>query len=98
MSNDRDKSNDAKFTEPGRWVDASGTIRYAWPPEGRFKHLWERVVAVTTEEERDVLQSLLSYELQENSTTVAYMDTEDGVWHDLEANWDNPPRWMDGLN
>jgi hypothetical protein len=91
------EGKDANLTEAGRWVDETGLICYAWPPEGRFKALWDRVAAVTTEEERSALQSLIRREVDENSTIVAYTD-DNGEWVDVEPNWENPPRWMDGLN
>lgn len=80
------------FTEPGRWVDDTGVIRYAWPPEGRFADLWRRVTEVTTEEERIALQTLIHHEVDANSTLVAYQDDE-GEWHDVEPNWEEPKKW-----
>lgn len=51
-----------------------------------------RICAVTTEIERCELECLISREVSENSTLVAYTDN-DGEWVDVEPDWEEPERW-----
>lgn len=82
--------------EPGCWVDHMGRVRYAYPPVGRFAELWERITAITTEEERCLLAGLISNEIHENSTVIAVKDLLDEEWTEVAPNWDDPPPWLGG--
>lgn len=82
------------FEEPGRTVNGSGQIVYTWPPEGRFVELWQRIDAITTDDEKCELISLLNLWRDENSTLVAYTD-DDGEWVDVEPDFSEPRRWME---
>lgn len=81
------------WTEPGRWVNESGQIVYAWPPEGRFAELWRRAEGIITDDEKGDLLALLRLWQDENSTLVAYTD-EAGQWVNVEPDWDVPTEWL----
>ena len=74
--------------EPGRSIADDGRVVYAWPPEGRFAALWERVeAALPGDDERLEALSLLARWGDETSTIVAFTD-DDGEWVDVEWPWD----------
>ena len=83
------------WTEPGRSVADDGRIVYAWPPVGRFAALWERLALAFSDEEKGDLLSLLAHWRHAESTLVAYTD-EHGNWHDVEPDWSEPSRWLEG--
>jgi hypothetical protein len=83
------------WTEPGRSVDASGRIHYAWPPAGRFHELWSRFDAAFSDDEKHDLLALLREWQHAGSTLVAYTDLF-GDWHDVEPDWNEPNRWLKG--
>jgi len=68
---------------------------YAWPPEGRFALLWQQLEeAFPDGKEKGEVAALLAKWRDENSTLLAY--EEDGVWYDVEPNWEAPKEWLDG--
>ncbi len=83
------------FTEPGRHITHTGRIVYHWPPEGRFALLWHRIHAgFPDDKEKLEVAELLTKCRHESSTLLAY--EEDGVWYDVEPNWEAPKEWLDG--
>jgi hypothetical protein len=82
------------WTEPGRSVADNGAIVYAWPPTGRFHHLWACFDADFTDEEKHELLALLLRWRDDASALVAFTD-EAGEWVDVEPNWAEPQRWME---
>lgn len=86
-----------KWTEPGRWVADDGTIRYAWPPQGRFHELWVKFSSLhLTDDEKFELLALLTLWGDENSTLVAI--EENGEWIDVEPDWSVPEQWLEENN
>jgi len=81
------------LVEPGRHVAADGRNVYAWPPEGRFAVLWQRIeAALPSDDEKCEATALLDKWRSETGTLVGY--EEDGVWYDTEPNWDTPAAWL----
>lgn len=81
------------WTEPGRSVADDGRIVYAWPPEGRFRALWDRCDKEFTDEEKGELISLLAKWRDENATLACYTN-EGGEWVDVEPDWSTPEKWL----
>ena len=83
--------------EPGRHLDEEyGMWIIEWPPVGRFKELWERLVSITTEQERMELVSMINKEIDDNSTLVSYTDDEcPSIWHDVTPDWTEVEKWLD---
>jgi hypothetical protein len=91
----RPRRDVSAWVEPGRSVAEDGRIVYAWPPEGRFRALWERFALTFTDAEKSELLSLLIKWRDENSTLVAYTN-ESGEWVDVEPDWTKPDEWLRG--
>jgi hypothetical protein len=73
-----------RWTEPGRSVRPDGRITYAWPPEGRFSRLWERLDKVFSDDEKSEVLGLLLRWRDETSTLVAFTDPVSGEWVDVD--------------
>lgn len=84
-----------RWTEPGRSVAPDGRIVYAWPPEGRFVRLWDRLHKVFSDDEKHEVLALLRAWRDDDSTLVAYTDDEGG-WVDVEWDWTVAGGWLDG--
>lgn len=82
------------MVEPGRQVAPDGRIVYSWPPEGRFRALWERCALTFTDQEKLELLALLKKWRDSESTLVAYTNDE-GEWVDVEPDWDLPMTWLE---
>ena len=61
------------LVERGRHVAADGRIVYAWPPEGRFAVLWQRIEAALPSDD-------------EKCEAAALLDKWRSVWYDTEPN------------
>ena len=87
---------DDPWTEPGRHVDEeTGAIVTHWPPEGRFKVLWERFHAEVPDDEKSDVLALLRAWQDENSTLDSYTN-DGGEWVDVRPDWSVPGEWLGG--
>lgn len=89
----REELDAAMINEPGRHVSESGMIVYEWPPQGRFKAIWERLDVAVTDEEKHIVISLLHKWQTEHSRLVAYTD-DDGELVDVEYDWGTVDDWL----
>ena len=83
------------WTEEGRRVEPDGRIVYAWPPQGRFRALWERCALTFTDDEKHELLALHRKWRDDNSVLAAYTN-ESGEWVDVEPDWNVPNEWLGG--